>query len=153
MEYAFVQAGLVVEMFEEFVEIEFPSSNGGTAPEIRKVSISERFHPDFVATLVPVPEGLTVEPGDSYDGATFGPPVVIPAPPPTAAQVVAERSARMAQATAEIAPLQDLVDLDEIDEDDEAKLLEWKQYRAAVSKVQTQPGYPSAVVWPDVPTI
>jgi hypothetical protein len=64
-----------------------------------------------------------------------------------------ERGLRMAQATAEIAPLNDLVELGEATADDEAKLLEWKQYRAAVSKVQTQAGFPETVQWPEVPSV
>lgn len=105
---------------------------------------------------VALPEGSNVSSGFSYDGEHFAPPVLPPAPsapPPTAEQVLVERGARMAQATVEIAPLQDLVDMGEATEEDEDKLLEWKQYRAAVGKVQTQTGFPASVVWPDQPTI
>lgn len=91
--------------------------------------------------------------GDSYaDGAFSRPPVPVPAPT-TSAEALAERSARLAHATREIDPLQDLVDLAESTDEDELKLIEWKQYRAAVGKVQTQPGFPGTVVWPEMPEL
>lgn len=126
--------GLSTEVIPETIDVQFP---GEETP--RAVPLSARYTSEFIASLVP------------YDPAN---PPAPPAPSPvTGAQVLAERTSRMAQATAEIAPLQDLVDLGESTDEDELKLIDWKQYRAAVSKVQTQPGFPISVIWPATPEI
>src|SRR5262249_28976863 len=115
MQYACIQGCVVTEFFDEFVDIEFPGAvtedDPTPGPVNRKVPLAERFHPDFVASLVAVPAGVAVALGDSYDGTTFGPP---PAPPSlSAVNALAQRDALLAKATLRIAPLQDAVDLDE----------------------------------------
>lgn len=50
------------------------------------VPLADRYHPDFVAGLIPIPQGVTVEPGDTWDGEHFGPPPP-PAPPAVPASV------------------------------------------------------------------
>lgn len=114
---------------------------------VGEVPIEERFHPDVLATLVACPESVQV--GDSYDGATFGPPPG--APPPTAAEVLAQRDSLLALAALRIAPLQDAVDLDEATAAEVALLKAWKQYRVALNRIESSAGFPGAVVWPKEP--
>lgn len=143
--YAYIEGGLVREIIPPFID------NVNDPENPRNVPIEERYPADFVVRCVSIPENVEVAQGDSFVDGLFGPP---PAPPaPTSEQVMAKRGSLLSFATLQIAPLQDLVDLGEADEDDEGKLLEWKQYRAAVGKVQTQPGFPASVVWPDQPAI
>lgn len=51
-----------------------------------------------------------------------------------------------------ITPLQDAVDIDEASDEEVALLKEWKRYRVALSKVQTQSGWPTEVEWPVKPS-
>lgn len=100
--------------------------------------------------LLAVPDDFDLQPGKwRYDDGKWVEYVA----PQTIEQVLAERSSRLAAATREIGPLQDLIDLGESSPEDEDKLTEWKTYRAAVSKVQTQAGYPGSVVWPQEPAL
>lgn len=116
---------------------------------IGEVPIAERFHPDFVATLVALDEGAAVSQGDSYADGVFGPPPA--APSMTEAQANSMKDGLLAFATTRIAPLQDAVDLGEATPADEAALLAWKQYRVKVNRVNQQPGYPANIAWPEVP--
>lgn len=50
-----------------------------------------------------------------------------------------------------IAPLQDAVDLEEASATEIANLKAWRQYRASLSRVAGQPGYPNAIEWPVAP--
>lgn len=140
MKYAVVKNGEVVNTVEWDGVVFSEETGAGWSPE-----------PD--AEAISLPDGSPVSSGYSYLGGTFEAPPQISPPPVTAPQVLAERSGRLTAATREIDPLQDLVDLGEASEDDEDKLLEWKQYRVAVSKVQTQPGFPESVEWPAAPAI
>ena len=153
MKYAAIQNGVVTQLLDELVDVEFPVTNddGDTiAPdEVRSVHISDRFHPDFVAALVLVPEGQVVAPGDSYDGESFGPPPERPAP--TAAEVLAQRDALLAVAALRIAPLQDALDMDEATDDELERLTEWKRYRVDLNRVEQQDGFPADVEWPKAP--
>lgn len=63
----------------------------------------------------------------------------------------AKRDEFLALAALRISPLQDAVDLDEATVQDVASLKQWKQYRIAVSRVSTQPGFPSTIQWPVTP--
>jgi hypothetical protein len=77
----------------------------------------------------------------------------MPAPPepdPTA-EAVAEYIQLRVQADFRVQPLQDLLDIGEGTPEVEAKVLEWKRYRVALSRVGEQSGYPHAVEWPVVP--
>lgn len=153
MKYAAINAGIVTELFEEFINIEYPGvpteDDSTPAPVVRSVPLAERFHPDFVAALVAVPAGVAVAPGDSYDGISFGPP---PQPPaPTAADILAQRDLLLAEATLRIAPLQDAVDLDEATAAEVALLKKWKQYRVSLSRIEQQAGFPANVSWPTQP--
>lgn len=65
MNYARIEDGKVVEII-------LPAADG----EGVSIPIEDRFHPDFVATLVECPEDTL--PGYSYDGQSFH----APAPPP-----------------------------------------------------------------------
>lgn len=84
-----------------------------------------------------------------------GLPVWTDAPTPSNAQLVAEASAersyRMQVATTEIAPLQDAVDLDDATDAEKSLLMEWKQYRVALNRIEQQAGYPADIDWPVAP--
>lgn len=67
------------------------------------------------------------------------------------AQVQAEIASRRAETDRSIAPLQDAVDLGEATEAEAASLTAWKRYRVELSRVPTQPGYPSEIAWPAAP--
>lgn len=170
--YAYINGGLVVEVIEPFFKTEEmrppapPVVLEGEAdflePQVRaemqaahdsfvvgEVPIAERFHPDLVAQLVEIPEGAEVHPGDAYAEGQFRGP---PAPPaPTADQVNAQRDVLLQQAATRIAPLQDAVDLGEATAEETAQLTAWKQYRVALNRIPTQPGYPANVTWPTAP--
>jgi hypothetical protein len=79
--YARIDDGKVVEIIEPLV-LDFPEtmpSEDGAEPTTaivsREVPINERYHPDFVATLVDVSGVPGVEVGWSYDGRTFAAPI------------------------------------------------------------------------------
>ncbi|MBR0653308.1 hypothetical protein GXW78_26885 [Roseomonas terrae] len=74
--YARVAGGLVAELVE--IEAEGPP-------------LAELFHPDFVATMVALPEGSEVAEGWTWDGEAFAPP---PPPEPVAPVVPATISRR-----------------------------------------------------------
>lgn len=116
-----------------------------------EISIDRRYHPDFVATLVQVPEGAVVQEGDSYVDGQFGPPPPVVVPPMTAEQARAQRDGLLAEATLRIAPLQDAVDLDEATAAEVALLKLWKKYRVDLSRIEQQIGFPTAVDWPQAP--
>jgi hypothetical protein len=170
--YVRIVAGIVAEIFPPAFQLEdvfiagvpavppSPANPTGT-PEVEpilvhakgdEIPIEARFHPDFVATLVPVPDDVTVAPGDSFDGTNFGPPPPPPvAPPPTAAEVLVQRDALLALATVRIAPLQDAVDLDEATPAEVAALKAWKQYRVLLNRIEQQSSFPTTVDWPKAP--
>lgn len=87
---------------------------------------------------VTVPKGATSEP-----------------PPPTVAELtanaLAKRDGLIFTAGLRIAPLQDAADLGDSTEADGVSLKLWKQYRSAVSKTETKPGWPENPQWPDPP--
>lgn len=151
MRYANIQNGVVIEVIAPaYYEILGIGPDGEvTSTQGDEIPIELRYHPDLVAVLVPIPEGATVVQGDTWDGAAFGPPAAPPAP--TAAEVLAMRDTLLAQATLRIAPLQDAVDLDEATPAEAATLTLWKKYRVALSRIETQAGFPAAVVWPTMP--
>jgi len=67
-------------------------------------------------------------------------------------EVTAEQSWRKKIADDAIQPLQDDHDTGDADDAGEALLIAWKRYRSALSKIQVQPGYPTAVEWPLLPS-
>lgn len=81
-----------------------------------------------------------------------GPPPEIVPLPMNEAQALAERDRLLGIAAIRIAPLQDAVDLGIATEEETALLLKWKQYRVALNRIQTQPGFPGAVNWPVAPS-
>jgi hypothetical protein len=78
--YARIDNGLVAELIAPFLN-----------EEGEEVVIENRFTPEVVAALVEVPENVTVNLGDGYDGTTFGPP-----PPPPAQDPEAVKAAKVA---------------------------------------------------------
>ena len=95
-----------------------------------------------------VPEGSTFLP----EGSVLPTPVN---PPLTSEQLLTlarvERDRLLVYATLRINPLQDDVDNDESTPEGVALLKLWKQYRSAVSKTETKPGWPENPQWPDPP--
>lgn len=150
--YAQVGAGLVVALIPGIladIDMLEPDGEGGlvvAVPAGEEIPIEMRYHADFVATLVLIPEGANVGIGDSYDGAVFGPPP--PAPPMTVAQALALRASLRAEADSVIAPLNDAVELEEATPAEIARLKLWKKYRLDLTRIELQAGYPAAVVWP-----
>lgn len=106
-------------------------------------NIADRFHPDFVASLIADSEGSAIM-GGTYSNGTFGP---VPVPVLTEQRFDSERAARTAIAAGKIAVLQDLADVGEATGDDEAALIAWKRYRIALSRLV----YCEDVQWPDAP--
>ena len=71
-----------------------------------------------------------------------------------AQQAQQKRLTLMSEASQEIAVLTDAVDPDVISApsaDDQVKLIAWKAYRVALSKVDQQAGYPHTITWPPRP--
>lgn len=62
-----------------------------------------------------------------------------------------ERDRLLVYATLRINPLQDDVDNDESTPEGVVLLKLWKQYRSAVSKTETKPGWPENPQWPVPP--
>lgn len=77
-------------------------------------------------------------------------PVAPPAPDP-AEQTQREYTRRRAVADAMVEPLQDRLDIDEGTPEIETRLLTWKRYRVALSRIVEQQGYPTQVEWPVPP--
>jgi hypothetical protein len=123
--FALLVDGRVAEVFSEYALV-------GDGDQALNVPLEERYHPDFIATLVPYDRG--------------SPPAEPARPAPTVEQVAATRDSLLATATLRIAPLQDAVDLDDASDDERAHLKAWKQYRVALSRVDT-----ASAQWPTPP--
>lgn len=99
-----------------------------------------------------IPEGIPVGQGWRYDGETFSEPIP---PVPDIEQltlvVKAMVDSRLFYAGMRIGPLQDAKDLDMATPEEEELLLAWKIYRIEVSRVPTQPGFPTNFSWPESP--
>lgn len=141
-QFAYVVAGLVSEVIPEFVTL-------GEGDQAVTVPIAERYTAEFVASLIECPDGTQA--GYTYIDGAFAAPQPYTPPPPTAAEVMAQRDALLAEATLRIAPLQDAVDLDDATAAEIAALKAWKQYRVALSRIEQQSGFPAAVNWPKAP--
>jgi len=116
--YARVIDGNVVEVFPPF------SNEEGV-----DVPITERFHADFVAALIEVPEGTVVN---------------LVALEPTAAEKAATvRIARDLKLAAS--------DWTEGRSISEEVFEKWKPYRQALRDITDQPGFPDAIDWPAAP--
>lgn len=79
------------------------------------------------------------------------PPPLTPLPAEVLAMARTERARLLTYATLRINPLQDDVDNDESTPEGAALLKLWKQYRSAVNKVETKPGWPDSPQWPEPP--
>jgi len=118
---------------------------------VGEVPISERFHPDFVATLVEIPAGVEVQEGYVYDNGQFSaPPPYVP-PPMSAAEVKALRNALLTTANLRKGALQDAVDIGEATPEEEALLVKYKQYTTKLTRIEQQPGFPASIDWPVAP--
>ena len=93
----------------------------------------------------------TVVPGED------GYPVLADYPSPTCEQMaaiaVAKRDELISVASKRIAFLQDAVDIGETTAAEEQQLLAWKKYRVALNRITEQPGFPTVIEWPDVPSV
>lgn len=153
--YAQIQNNIVITVITPL------DSNGNELP------IEECYTAEFVATCALIPEGITVNQGDSYVDGVFGPPLVIP---PTPAEILARQSFKLqglkqlaeAQKTAlnsRVGTLNDAIELEMATPDDEAELPKrvaqlkaWKTYAVLLGRVTTQAGWPPEVNWPTQPT-
>jgi len=128
------------------------------------------FYPDdvhydeFPDDIISVPEAdfasaMSRQSGDMLD-VIDGRVVVVPLPPPTAAEIAAAQLASAQQqltsltkqASERIAPLADAVELDMANTTETAALKAWKKYRVELNRVPQQAGYPAAIDWPTMPT-
>lgn len=158
MKYAAIQDGIVAEIvtprfYEEDVHATgedcIPTDGTLVARAGDEIPVEQRFHPDYVATLVPLADDANVSTGDTYDGTDFGPPPAAPAP--TAGELLTHRDVLLAQASLRIAPLQYAVDLKDATDDEKAALKSWKQYSVALNRIEQQSDFPAAVEWPKAP--
>ena len=62
-------------------------------------------------------------------------------------------SARMAEASVVIQPLQDDFDIEEITDEDLARLKTWKKYRSLLGKTPEREGWPLTPAWPSLPEV
>lgn len=101
--------------------------------------------------LNPPPVGQIVGADDN------GMPCWIDSPPKTVEELSTEASATidglLRMAAIRIAPLQDAVDIGEATTAEEQQLLAWKKYRVALNRITEQQGFPTAIEWPDVPSV
>lgn len=76
-------------------------------------------------------------------------------PPPSTATLIEaaniKRDQLLSEAVLRMGPLQDAVALEKATASEQAALLAWMDYRVALNRIQTQPGYPAAIDWPAVP--
>ncbi|ELB2792384.1 tail fiber assembly protein [Aeromonas hydrophila] len=69
-------------------------------------------------------------------------------------QAQSQRQVLMGEASQEIAVLVDALDpsiISDPSDDDQVKLKAWKTYRVELSKIDQQPNYPDAIIWPSKP--
>ncbi len=124
--------------------------DNGTVCEIVNTELDIRalYHPSLQFVACP-PE---TEIGDLYADDVFSPP-----PGPSADQLastaIVQRDELLRTAAIRIAPLQDAVDIGEATAAEEQQLLAWKKYRVALNRITEQPGFPTAIEWPDVPSV
>ncbi len=108
--------------------------------------ITELCHPDIVWEAC----GPEVKVGWRLEDGVFFPP-----PPPTVEEIAIEQRALRDEllrvAGLRIAPLQDAVDLSEATEEETLLLMQWKQYRVHLNRLETQPGWPVQIKWPVAP--
>ena len=79
----------------------------------------------------------------------YGQPILITPPVDYIGAADSEKTQRLAEATAKIAPLQDAVDLGIATDDEVAQLNAWKTYRVEVNRVDTSTA--PDITWPVPP--
>lgn len=75
-----------------------------------------------------------------------------PPPPITAEQVRIDRDYRLTNALIKVLPLQCASMLGQATQAESDLLAEWQEYCMLLGRIEAQPTFPTAVVWPDVPT-
>lgn len=119
----------------------------------------------FPADLLSVPDGQLALPGPEVDEqfpalgfAAIDWSALITAEmklEQEAAVVLADAQANLRDyretADSAIAPLQDAVDLEDATDGEVAALKDWKRYRLALNRLQSQPGWPTDIDWPAPP--
>jgi hypothetical protein len=114
-----------------------------------------------------IPEGITVNQGDSYVDGVFGPPIVIP---PTPAEILTSQSiklqgftqlaaAQKVALTNRIGTINDAIELEMVTPAEEAELpvrtlqlKAWKTYAVLLGRITSQSGWPPEVEWPVQPS-
>lgn len=82
----------------------------------------------------------------------FGDIAVITPPTPTEAEQQNRLNEELKQAAAIMAPLEDADKLGIIRESEKVKLTTWQLYRVTLYRLPQSEGWPSEVIWPDVPS-
>ncbi|WHS58610.1 tail fiber assembly protein [Pseudomonas sp. G2-4] len=80
------------------------------------------------------------------------PDVNMPTEDELRASALVQRDQMLAVATTRMAPLQDAADLGIATDIELAALLEWKQYRVALNRIQMEAGFPTSFDWPTQPS-
>lgn len=113
------------------------------------IDISLRFTPEFVETLVVIPENQDVVEGYAYIEGKFSLPI---APKPSVEETVEtnkyQRDSFLRFAAEKISPLQFAVDLDIATTNEQDQLISWKKYSVYVNRVDLKIQNP---VWPEMP--
>jgi len=117
--------------------------------------ITEMFHPDMIwvdvtDAIPPIAFGWTaVEIDGVWSFAAPIPPVLTDAELKAAA--LSQRDALLSQANEVTAGMADAFLADLLSNDDKAMFKAYAAYKLALNKIEQQPGYPSAIIWPISP--
>jgi hypothetical protein len=140
MNYARIVGNVVVEVIPTMLD-----EAGET------IEISQRYHPDFVATLVEIPKNTTVMEGDSYEDGIFSPPKTYE---PSIEEIILlnkqQQDYLLSVTALRLAPLQYAVNLGIATEQEQSQLISWKEYSVYVNRVDLTNLNPD---WPHPPEV
>ncbi|WJR28903.1 tail fiber assembly protein [Pseudomonas mosselii] len=75
----------------------------------------------------------------------------LPTPDELRMYALAKRDGLLSRASLRMAPLQDAIDLESATQEEIAILTLWRQYRVDLNRIDQQPGFPQAIIWPQAP--
>lgn len=132
MLHARIEDGRVIELFE---------TDG---------NIAEMFHPSLV--WVEVPDGFEVAQGWVYLEGEFSAPLpVMPTESELKTAALTERNLLLAAANDATAGMADAYIAGLLNEDETERFKFFAAYKLALNKIDQQPGFPSTVIWPELP--
>jgi hypothetical protein len=132
MLYARIEDGRVIELFE---------TDG---------NIAEMFHPSLV--WVEVPHGFEVAQGWVYLEGEFSAPLpVMPTESELRTAALTERNLLLAAANDATAGMADAYIAGLLNEAEIERFKLFAAYKLALNKIDQQSGFPSAVIWPELP--